>query len=93
MGEVAHSVDFRSLKWFGETYSFTANQAPVVKVLYEHWENGTPDVGSETLLLAVDPKAPPARLSVLFQGHPAWNSLIVSGGSKGTYRFAEKEER
>ena len=88
--DVAHSIDFRSLKWYGETYSFTANQAPVVKALYENWENGTPDVGGETLLMKVDSEAPPARLSVLFYNHPAWKNLIVSGGSKGTYRFIEK---
>ena len=90
--DVAHSVDFRSLRWFGERYSFTPSQAPVVRVLYEHWKNGTLDVGGEALLMAVDPEAPPARLSALFLEHPAWNSLIVPGGSKGTYRFAEPEE-
>ncbi len=91
--DTAHSPDFRSLRWFGEVYSFTANQAPVVKCLYENWENGTPDVGDETLLSAVDHDAPPARLSVLFRKHPAWNTLIVLGETKGTKRLAEENTK
>ncbi len=87
--DFAPSVDFRSLKWFGDVYEFTPNQAPVVKMLYEHWVKGTPDVGGDTLLATVDPNNPPKRMSVLFQDHPAWKSLIVSGGTKGAYRFAE----
>ncbi len=87
--DYAHSVDFRHLRWFGETYSFTVNQVPVVKMLYEHWEKGTPDIGGETLLATVDQNNPPKRMSVLFLNHPAWKSLIVAGGTKGTYRFAE----
>lgn len=85
---VSHSVDFRSVLWFGTSYSFTANQAPVVRLLHEHWQAGTPDVGDETLLLSVDPEAPPPRLSNLFRGHPAWGTMILAGGSKGTHRLA-----
>jgi hypothetical protein len=69
-------------------YSFTVNQAPVVRLLYQNWQAGTPDVGDETLLAEVDPAAPPARLSTLFRAHPAWGTMIVPGGSKGTHRLA-----
>jgi len=82
--DVVPSTDFRSVRWFGEVYSFTANQAPVVKLLFEHWELGAPDVGDDTLLSAVDLEAPPARLAVLFRKHPAWGTMIVPGGTKGT---------
>ncbi len=91
--DTSHSPDFRSVRWFGEVYGFTANQAPVVKCLYENWQNGTPDVGDETLLSAVDPESPPLRLSTLFRDHPAWNTLIVSGGTKGTKRLAEENTK
>jgi hypothetical protein len=87
--DVVHGDGFRSMHWFGTSYSFTVNQAPVVKLLYEHWEAGTPDVGDENLLLAVDPEAPPARLSTLFRDHPAWGEMIVSGGTKGTHRLVK----
>ncbi len=83
----AHSADFRSLKWFGKTYSFTANQAPVVAMLFDHWENETPDVGGETLLLEVDHEDPPERLSVVFRGNPAWGMIIMPGETKSSYRL------
>jgi len=89
--DVAHSIDFRSVRRFGTVYSFTTNQAPVVRQLYEHWQAGTPDVGDETLLFSVDPEAPPARLSTLFRDHPAWGTMIVAGGSKGTRRLSTPE--
>lgn len=83
-----HSTDFRSLKWRGRTYPFTAKQAPIVKLLYENWSQGTPDVGDETLLAAVDSEAPPPRLNSLFRGNPAWNTVIVAGATKGTHRLS-----
>ena len=60
-----------------------------MKLLIENWREGTPDVGDETLLLAIDPEAPPARLSTLFRNHDAWGTMIVSGGTKGTHRLAD----
>ena len=89
--DVAHSIDFRSVRWFRTIYSFTTNQAPVVRLLYEHWQAGKPDVGDETLLFSVDPEVPPARLSTLFRDHPAWGTMIVGGGSKGTHRLSTPE--
>jgi hypothetical protein len=86
-----HSPDFRSVGWFGTVHSFTAGQARVVETLWNAWEQGTPDVGDETLLKAVDHEAPPASLRNLFRNHPAWGTMIVSGGSKGAHRLAEPE--
>lgn len=88
---VAHSSDFRSIRWGGETYSFTERQAPVVEKLYEAWTNGAPDVGRETLLQAVDHAAPPSRLDNLFRDSLAWKTLIVQGGTRGTYRLKEPD--
>jgi hypothetical protein len=82
-----HGDDFRSVRWRGQSYSFTAKQAPAVKLLWQNYHQGTPDVGDETLLLAVDPEAPPANLRTLFRDHPAWGTMIVAGGSKGTHRL------
>lgn len=44
LGDYDHSPDFRSVRWFGESYTFTENQALRVKLLWENWERGTPDV-------------------------------------------------
>ena len=83
-----HSEDFRSLRWFGRSYRFTANQAPVVRVLYDHFMRGVPDLSTETLLSAIDPEGPPERLDTVFRGSDAWGTIIVSE-SKGTRRLSE----
>lgn len=84
---VRHSPDFRSVNWFGKTYSFGPNQAACVKVLLGAWQSGTPDVGGETLLQAAD--AETQRVDVVFRGSPAWRTLIVQGETKGSYRLAD----
>ena len=84
--DVEHSDDFRSVLWYGTEYSFTANQAPVIRLLYEHWQRGTPDVGDETLLESVDHELPPARFSTLFRDSKAWKTIIVAGETRGTHR-------
>jgi hypothetical protein len=85
---VAHSDDFRSVNWFGATYEFTPNQAACVKVLWEHWKRGTPVVGDESLLQAVDPEAPPRKLGDVFRSSMAWGTMIVAGDNKGTHRLS-----
>ena len=84
---VSHSPDFRSVRWFGQSYSFTPNQAACVKMLWEAWERGTPEVGGQTLLDAAD--ASTERIDVVFRGCSAWNTMIVSGNTKGAYQLAK----
>ena len=85
IGDVAHSIDFRSVLWFGEKYTFTANQAACVKVLWENWEQGTPQIGEQTILVAAG--SVQDRLIGLFKhgNHPAWGSMIRKGSNKGTF--------
>lgn len=85
--DAAHSDDFRSVRWFGETYSFSAQQAACIKILWDNWEQGTPDVSGEYLLETCDSSS--ARVTDLFKRHKAWGAMIASGGSKGTYRLQE----
>jgi hypothetical protein len=80
-----HSPDFRSVQWFGHDYSFTTGQAACVQRLWEAWEQGNPDVAQQTILL--DAGMDSARLVDLFKRHPAWQTMIVRGGSKGAYRL------
>ena len=83
--DALHSDDYRSVKWFGQDYCFTGNQAACVKVLWEHWERGTPDVAGPTLLDISG--ASRDRLDLVFRGNPAWGKMIVGGRTKGTYRL------
>lgn len=83
-----HSPDFRSVHWDGTDHAFTANQAAIVKQLWEAYENGTPDVGGDTLLVGAD--ADTKQIKDVFKKHPAWRSMIVEGSTKGTYRLAPK---
>jgi hypothetical protein len=82
-----HGADFRSIHWFGSDYSFSPTQAACVRVLWEAWEDGIPDVGQAAILEAAGSET--ERLRSLFVGHPAWGVLIVVGGGKGTYRLAQ----
>lgn len=84
--DMAHSDDFRSVCWFGTNYSFTSQQAEVVRILWEAYEEQTPDV--DALLLLSDFTGCAAhRVRDLFRKCPAWGTMIVLGGSRGTYRL------
>lgn len=86
---VEHSSDFRSVRWHGGEYTFSGPQAACVRILWENWEQGTPDVGGETLIEAIDSNA--SRVTDLFKRHEAWGTMIVPGRRKGTYRLQEPE--
>ncbi len=86
----SHSDDFRSVDWYGTLYEFTANQAACIKVLWEHWERGTPTIGDQTVLETAD--IAQTRLDQVFRDrnapHLAWGKMIVPG-PKGTHRLLE----
>jgi hypothetical protein len=86
-----HSPDFRSVNWFGVSYAFTPLQAACVRVLWEAWENGTPEVSGERLLESSDTDRDTKRIDTVFQNHPAWKTVIVSGTTKGSYRLCAPE--
>ncbi len=81
--------DYRDVLWHGANHKFTATQAAVVKVLWEAYTNETPDVGQETLLEKAGSDA--KRLSDLFKGHAAWDTMIVEGTTRGTRRLAPQQ--
>src|SRR5262249_6804103 len=91
--EARHGRDYRSVWWFGTLYTFTANQAKVVAVLWDAWRNRTPDVGEAYLLEELETNH--KRLRDVFRErgpdgkkvvHPAWGTMIVSH-RKGTHRL------
>lgn len=85
--EIAHSDDFRSVRWFGREYSFTPQQAEIMKLLWEAYEAQTPDVDAALLLSDFSGSAA-HRLRDVFRKSPAWGTMIVRGGSRGTYRLS-----
>jgi hypothetical protein len=84
-----HSDDFRSVTWFGKKYTFTENQAPRVKLLWENWKRGTPDVGRQILLDAAESSA--EHVSHVFRDCLAWGTIIVSI-KRGSYRLQEPSD-
>jgi hypothetical protein len=81
-----HGPDYRDVWWDGANHKFTATQAAVVKVLWEAYDHGTPEIGQETILEAAGSDA--KRLADLFKGHAAWDTMIVEGTTRGTRRLA-----
>jgi hypothetical protein len=80
--------DYRSISFNGETYGLTRNQATIVKLLDDAYKRGTPDVGKDTLLGAME--AETSRVRDSFKKSPLWGKLIVAGKTKGTYRLNPK---
>jgi hypothetical protein len=68
-----HPADFRSVVQQIE-YSFTPAQALCIKILWEEWKKGTPDVSGERLLEEIASEG--TRFIDLIKNHPAWNKLI-----------------
>jgi len=98
--EPRHSVDFISVDWYGTNYQFTKKQADAVRMLWEHWENGTPSLSEGTigetvsggdhfrlrdLFRTVDVKAKISKKQSMRQ-HPAWGKMIVPCG-KGVFKL------
>lgn len=92
-GQNTHSPDFRSVKWNGTYYSFTATQAACIEILWTAWKQGTPEESDAYVLEEAGASA--ERLSHVFRmgrkAHPAWNTLIVEGDKKGAHRIADPD--
>jgi len=83
-----HSSDFRSVRWELRRFSFTPTQAACVRVLWEAWEKGTPELGQETILDQAGSNG--SRLRDVFKSkkrkmHDAWGTMIVQGHSNGSF--------
>lgn len=87
---ISHSVDFASVSWRGDVYSFSPKQRIIIAALWRAMEAGHHYVGKDALL--VEAESDCTRLRELFGKHPAWGKLIVlgklTGGRAGTYRLA-----
>jgi hypothetical protein len=90
-----HSPDFHSVRLADGKYydGFTKDQAACVGVLWNAWEQGTPEMSERRVL--EDAGCQTDRLAWVFRRkvnkknvpHPAWGELIVSGKARGTVRL------
>ncbi|HZT80909.1 MAG TPA: sigma-70 family RNA polymerase sigma factor [Gemmataceae bacterium] len=87
LAPIRFADDFRTAYWFGETIPLTETHAKVVRVLWEAYRKGTPDVCHDVLIRAAGSEA--AKLSDVFKGSLAWGRLIVSS-SRGVYRVNDQ---
>ncbi len=78
--------DFRTVLWHGQVYGFNPAQAKVVAALWAARDSGRPDVPDEQLVRASGSGC--NRLEEVFNGSPAWGSLITDGAARGTHRIA-----
>jgi hypothetical protein len=84
--EFTHSADYRSITWKNERYSLTGQQAAIVKVMYETWERGNPELGDGSILEDAG-CTKTSRLRDTFRNSPLWGTLIVEGKTKGSHRL------
>lgn len=78
--------EFRSVLWHGKVYGFSPAQAKVVAALWSARDGGSPDVADAELARAGGVSG--GKLAELFNGSPAWGTLITEGATRGTHRIA-----
>lgn len=87
--QARHSLDFRSVYWFGETFTLTPKQAAAVELLWRSYEAGTPALGQHAVLAEIESDL--GRLDHLFQrpagARRAWKAMIERGPSRGTVQL------
>lgn len=81
-----HSQDFRSVYWQDELFPLTTQQARAVEILLAAFLNRTPEVSQAYILEEMEIEG--SALRFIFRGSAAWNRLVVSGSTNGTFRLA-----
>jgi hypothetical protein len=83
----AHSPDFATVRWNGETYTLVGKQRVIVASLWQARENGTPHLTGAFLLEEADSVG--SRVADLFKRSPAWGRLVcrsvLHGGEAGCF--------
>jgi hypothetical protein len=79
--------DYADCTWNGKRHTFAPAQRACVKVLWEAFVNGTPEVGQSYVLAEAGYDS--TRLQDVFKGNDAWKTMIVKGLAKDTFRLAE----
>lgn len=96
--ECSLNTEGRILVWAGKRYPLTRNMFDVVKVLYDAWEKGRPEVAMQSIRNAVDASALDESLEKVFKRRqnqkkftdPVWH-LIESVG-QSVYRLRDPQK-
>jgi hypothetical protein len=83
----SHSEDFRSWQVNDDYFVLTTRQTQVAEVLFEAYENKTPELSSEYILDRIGSESDSATLRDIFRNSKAWNNLIVKGSRRDMYRL------
>lgn len=81
----AHSDDYRSIRFRGESYTLSPGQAIIVGTLHKAYLAGHADVSKAKLLDAVE--AETSEVRDFFRKSPLWKTLVCSGPRRGSYRI------
>ena len=79
------SEDYRTVRKNGQEFHLTLNQARIVEKLWQAHTNKTPEVHQSTLLEKLEIYS--TRLRDVFKNSEAFNSLVVRGEKRGTFRI------
>lgn len=83
-----YSKNFRSVTWYGRTYTFNKNQAIAVKLLWNAMERDESGIHQNTIAESLDTVSKKFRLLEIFRQHgkthPAWSEMIYHSGN-GVY--------
>ncbi|MDA0989687.1 MAG: hypothetical protein O3A51_02925 [Verrucomicrobia bacterium] len=84
-----HDTDYQRVTCEGTQYTFTPQQAQVIKLLHDEWKAGRECVKKKPIHQAyygsfnfID-----LPVSQMFKHHPAWNTLVRACSKKGFYRI------
>jgi 7-cyano-7-deazaguanine synthase in queuosine biosynthesis len=80
-----HSPDFTTVVSKGTPYSLTPQQAQIVKLLNQAYENKAPELSQAYILAEL--KLPGTQLRDTFKKSEAWGRLVVRGRRRSTYRL------
>lgn len=86
--EFKFTPDYRTVSIRGNQHFLSQQEAAIVRVLHEAYENGTPDVGLSHLIeVATGEFTSAKKLRDVFKTKAARDALIRSGKRRGTYRL------
>jgi len=77
--------DFITIEWEGRRFELPRMAAAAVKVLYQAWKSGAPEMPQQAVLKRI--KSKNSRLHDVFRGTGLWNALVVPGERLGTRRL------
>lgn len=84
-GTFVHSPCYTSVRWNGEEFHFSPNQASVIRLLHESYQQGVGEMSQHLLLTEIESKS--RRLRDVLRRSGAWGTLVVHGERKGTFRL------